>query len=566
MQTFNLINAQDRVKKSRATINANFEAVASNFSGIAFPTVNLYVGMKCYRTDLNQTFTLNNVELQTWVDDSNIADKAITTEKLADQSVTKEKIAPNAITTEKITNGAVTKDKIAPGVLTASNVGAYDKAATYNRDEIIKSFRKIGDKVVEGNIDWNTLTEPTTYKIQSAIMNDAHHAPPNEYNFGILVVHRLIDGADHESRTVQVYYPHSTRGYWSRMLNGSGWLEWRYIPTHNEVQTVAEQKASTRVNKSGDTMIGALNFANNTWNQVGDDVLLGDKDHGGRLCIKSTTSNKYTGIAFFNPNNENDSLHLYYNHNKNTLFSTKWIGTENNVGGIYGYVYGNDSHWKLWGSDHSRPSTAYDIVGVGTNAEKGVILIRKYVNGTEVVLNKIIAEDNNTYFQHAVNAATFYANDWFRAKGNTGFYFQDHGGGWYMQDDTWIKSWGSKSIYTAGRMKADGGFEGKASSAGRADSSTVSDRAVRVENDNTSMRFHWSGLGGQPTWLWGGNNPGDMYVYNPSNFTVSRANTAGRADTADNATNAINATNATKARQIDGNVLVFSNGTKIWVE
>ena len=146
MQTFNLINAQDRVKKSRATINANFEAVASNFSGIAFPTVNLYVGMKCYRTDLNQTFTLNNVELQTWGDDSDIADKAITTEKLADQSVTKEKISHGAVTTEKIGDSAVTvdkiasrsitQDKIAIGILTAHNVGAYTKNEVYNKGEL----------------------------------------------------------------------------------------------------------------------------------------------------------------------------------------------------------------------------------------------------------------------------------------------------------------------------------------------------------------------------------------------------------------------------------------------
>lgn len=39
--------------------------------------------------------------------------------------------------------------------------------------------------------------------------------------------------------------------------------------------------------------------------------------------------------------------------------------------------------------------------------------------------------------------------------------------------------------------------------------------------------FHWSGQSGQPTWLWGGNEYGNMYVYNPSNFSVSYANSAG---------------------------------------
>jgi hypothetical protein len=37
------------------------------------------------------------------------------------------------------------------------------------------------------------------------------------------------------------------------------------------------------------------------------------------------------------------------------------------------------------------------------------------------------------------------------------------------------------------------------------------------------MVFHWSGQGGQPTWLWGGTDGANMYVYNPSNFGVSSA-------------------------------------------
>lgn len=48
-----------------------------------------------------------------------------------------------------------------------------------------------------------------------------------------------------------------------------------------------------------------------------------------------------------------------------------------------------------------------------------------------------------------------------------------------------------------------------------------------VGNDSQYMRFHWSGQGGQPTWLWGGNEAGNMYVYNPSNFSVNYANSSG---------------------------------------
>ena len=41
------------------------------------------------------------------------------------------------------------------------------------------------------------------------------------------------------------------------------------------------------------------------------------------------------------------------------------------------------------------------------------------------------------------------------------------------------------------------------------------------------MTFNWSGQGGQPSWLWGGNDGSNMYVYNPSNFSVNYANSAG---------------------------------------
>ena len=40
-----------------------------------------------------------------------------------------------------------------------------------------------------------------------------------------------------------------------------------------------------------------------------------------------------------------------------------------------------------------------------------------------------------------------------------------------------------------------------------------------------TVTFNWNGQGGQPNWLWGGNDsdPTQMYVYNPSNFWVAHA-------------------------------------------
>lgn len=49
--------------------------------------------------------------------------------------------------------------------------------------------------------------------------------------------------------------------------------------------------------------------------------------------------------------------------------------------------------------------------------------------------------------------------------------------------------------------------------------------------DGGIATFNWSGQAGQPTWLWGGNDFNSYYVYNPSNFRVAYANSAGNAET-----------------------------------
>ena len=50
--------------------------------------------------------------------------------------------------------------------------------------------------------------------------------------------------------------------------------------------------------------------------------------------------------------------------------------------------------------------------------------------------------------------------------------------------------------------------------------------------------WNWAGQGGQPGWLWGGNDGTNMYVYNPANFSVNYANSCNYANGAEYANNA----------------------------
>ena len=56
-----------------------------------------------------------------------------------------------------------------------------------------------------------------------------------------------------------------------------------------------------------------------------------------------------------------------------------------------------------------------------------------------------------------------HAGDWFRSHGNTGWYQQTHGGGWYMEDSTWIRAYGDKNIYNNTGQIRGGSFRDGAS-------------------------------------------------------------------------------------------------------
>lgn len=44
-------------------------------------------------------------------------------------------------------------------------------------------------------------------------------------------------------------------------------------------------------------------------------------------------------------------------------------------------------------------------------------------------------------------ATSVQTSDWFRSSGDTGWYSQTHGGGWYMTDSAWIRNYNSKPLY-----------------------------------------------------------------------------------------------------------------------
>lgn len=68
---------------------------------------------------------------------------------------------------------------------------------------------------------------------------------------------------------------------------------------------------------------------------------------------------------------------------------------------------------------------------------------------------------------------------WHRSYGSTGWYNGTYGGGWYMQDTTWVRAYNNKDVYTGGTMRADNGFQ--------------VDGLVAIDANNRYHYTHYSG-------------------------------------------------------------------------
>ena len=90
---------------------------------------------------------------------------------------------------------------------------------------------------------------------------------------------------------------------------------------------------------------------------------------------------------------------------------------------------------------------------------------------------------------------------------------------------------------------------------------TAANKLRREGGVDTS--WYWNGQGGQPSWLWGGNDGVNMYVYNPANFSVNYANSAGGARTVSINYAAYNdfPLNANFTMPFDGLAVIFVTGS-----
>lgn len=231
------------------------------------------------------------------------------------------------------------------------------------------SVYKLADNTNVGAIKNNGIYYSTTDASSGTLTN-------SPFNTGFALINiTSYDGGDDLRRSRLAFnaygeikvsddrdYANTTETWYNVLTSKNSGISGSTIKLNGTSITVYSSGAADGryVKKSGDTMTGALNFANNAWNNVGDDVAIGDHNEAGCLGIKGL--NAGPGIAFYN--------------SSNTLLS-KLVGTANQ----FQRVSGNNTYNIL---DNST-----------THINDNTITI----NGTSLTVSKSDHNHDNKYLR-----------------------------------------------------------------------------------------------------------------------------------------------------------------------
>ena len=126
--------------------------------------------------------------------------------------------------------------------------------------------------------------------------------------------------------------------------------------------------------------------------------------------------------------------------------------------GVVSYQNGHFAVGSYNVSDKNDTTGAKKIFSVGNGANNDTRSDAFAVkNSGDVVVQKDLSAATAS-ISGAITANTVYTDNWLRSKGSTGWYSEDHGGGWYMIDDQWIRAYNNKHIFTGGIIETGAEF------------------------------------------------------------------------------------------------------------
>lgn len=134
------------------------------------------------------------------------------------------------------------------------------------------------------------------------------------------------------------------------------------------------------VKKAGDTMTGPLNFANNTWNAVGDDVKIGNVNQAGKLGIMG--NNGHTGISFFKQNDASKKKDIVYDGINLNVASSDVVTNSQLNSGDPAYLppglYDNNGNGDIGSTGQGR---YFNVIHMGEYGNFATQLLMPYQTG-----------------------------------------------------------------------------------------------------------------------------------------------------------------------------------------
>lgn len=247
--------------------------------------------------------------------------------------------------------------------------------------------------------------------------------------------------------------------YMRTSTSSSAWGSWKLILNQNTAdgryvtlttnQTVSGIKTFSRQQKFT-VATGTSPFTVSSTTVVGNlNADMVDGYHSSKLF------RSFGGVSIdFNFSDDNNNNGLYYLHSNYT---------QSNKNGItYGSLMNfssSTSSWQIISGSDARlyyRNRWWSGGGGAWSAWKTIA----YTSDIKDPANYYWANVRVSASSNSGTSPTFntcYTSNWFRSTGSTGWYSESYGGGWYMADSTWIRTYGSKSVYqNTGQIRTDG--------------------------------------------------------------------------------------------------------------